>query len=545
MQKLEKNMFENLRNVIEQVGKDEGIDKKILIEALEDAMLTVARKHYGFARDIEAKFNEKTGAIELHEFKTVIGDVFDDEIEISLEEARKLDPEAQEGDSMGFKMETGSLGRIAAQAAKQVIIQKVREAKKDIVFKEYINRKNEVVTGIVRKVERGDIIVDLGRTEAIVPRREQIPNEIYKPGDRIQGVITEVHDIARGPQVVISRADENYLIQLFKMEVPEIYEGIVTIKAASREPGIRAKIAVSSKDSDVDPVGACVGMKGSRVQSVVSNLRGEKIDIVPFEEDPIQFVCNAIAPAEVSRIRMNEAVKQMELIVQDDQLSLAIGKKGQNVRLAARLTGWKLDIISENEILRRAEGGQIPLRHIPGIGDANAEVLKGLGFETAQQLLDADEEKLSSLPGFSTDQIHEIKDTVLLYTEERAKTLSTLKNFFRHEVDSMEFIDSLDDKHLEIVKIPGIGLKLLRHLKLSGIETLDELLKSSIDDLATKLALTEDEASLILNTAKSFVEKRARMSIDEKLKNLKALEQGILDMSLDEQPEQEPVAESR
>jgi N utilization substance protein A len=543
---VEKNMFENLRNVIEQVGKDEGIDKKILIEALEDAMLTVARKHYGFARDIEAKFNEKTGEIELHEFKTVLADVFDDEIEISLEEARKLDPEVQEGDSMGFKMETQSLGRIAAQAAKQVIIQKVREAKKDIVFKEYINRKNEVVTGIVRKVERGDIIVDLGRTEAIVPRREQIPNEIYKPGDRIQGVITEVHDIARGPQVVISRADENYLIQLFKMEVPEIYEGIVSIKTAAREPGVRAKIAVSSKDSDVDPVGACVGMKGSRVQSVVSNLRGEKIDIVPYEEDPIRFVCNAIAPAEVSRIRMNETAKQMELIVQDDQLSLAIGKKGQNVRLAARLTGWKLDIISENEILRRAEGGQIPLRHIPGIGDANSEVLKGLGFETAQQLLDADDEKLATLPGFSTDQIHEIKDTVLLYTEERAKTLSTLKNFFRHDVENMEFLDSLDDKHLEIIKIPGIGLKLLRHLKLSGIETLDALLQTSVEDLATKLALTEEEASLILHTAKSFVEKRARMTVEEKLKNLKGLEQSILDMSLDEQPEQETVvAEGR
>lgn len=531
-------MFENLKNVIEQVGKDEGIDKRILIEALQDAMLTVARKHYGFARDIEAQFNEKTGEIELHEFKTVIGEVFDDEIEISLKEAQKIDPDVQEGDSMGFKMDTTSLGRIAAQSAKQVIIQKVREAKKDIVFKEYANRKNEVVTGVVRKIERGEIIVDLGKTEAIVPRREQIPNEIYKPGDRIQGIITEVHDIARGPQIVMSRADEMYLVKLFEMEVPEIYEGIVSIQAAAREPGVRAKIAVASKDSDVDPVGACVGMKGSRVQSVVSNLRGEKIDIVPWEADPIRFVCNAIAPAEVSRIRMNEQARAMELIVQDDQLSLAIGKRGQNVRLASKLSGWKLDIISEAEIMRRTEGGQIPLRMIPGVGEGNAEVLKGQGYETAQQILDADEEKLSALPGFSVDGIREIRNLVLLYTEERAKTISTLKNHFRHDVDSMEFIDSLDDKQLQIIKIPGIGLKLLRHLKLSGIDNLDELLKTSSEDLASKLALTDDEAGLILQTAKNYLDKRSKMSVDEKLKSLKSLEGSILDMSLDEPPEE-------
>jgi N utilization substance protein A len=537
-------MFENLKNVLEQVGKDEGIDKKILIEALEDAMLTVARKHFGFARDIEAHFDDATGEIELHEFKTVVSDLFDDEIEISLEEARKIDPEVQEGDSMGFKMDASNLGRIAAQMAKQVIIQKVREAKKDIVFKEYANRKGEVVTGVVRKVERGDIIVDLGKTEAIVPRREQIPNEMYKTGDRIQGVITEVHDISRGPQIVMSRADEAYLVKLFEMEVPEIYEGIVSIRAAAREPGIRAKIAVTSKDSDVDPVGACVGMKGSRVQAVVSNLRGEKIDIVLFEEDPIRFVVNAIQPAEVSRIRMNEMARTMELIVQDDQLSLAIGKRGQNVRLASKLTSWRLDIVSEADILRRAEGGQMPLRMIPGIGEGNSEVLKGQGYETAQQILDAEEDKLLALPGFSQEGAREIKNLVLIYTEERAKTVSTLKNHFRHDVDSMEFIDSLDDKQLQIIKVPGIGLKLLRHLKLSGIESLDELLATSADDLATKLALTDDEAKLILQTARDYVDRRNKMTVDEKLKNLKSLESNILDMSLDDQPEEEVAAQN-
>lgn len=537
-------MFENLKNVVEQVGKEEGIDKAVLIEALEDAMLTVARKHFGFHRDIEAHWNEELGSIELHEFKTVVDDLFDDEIEIDVAEARKLDPEVQVGDSMGFMMDSAELGRIAAQTAKQVIIQKVREAKKDIVFKEYNNRKGEVVTGLVRKIERGDIIVDLGRTEAIVPRRQQIPGEIYKAGDRIQGVIIEVHDISRGPQIVVSRSDEQYLVKLFEMEVPEIYEGIVEVKAASREPGIRAKIAVYSKDADVDPVGACVGMKGSRVQSVVTNLRGEKIDIVPWEDDPIRFVCNAIAPAEVSRIRLNENAKSMELIVGDDQLSLAIGKKGQNVRLASKLTGWKLDISSESDILRRTEGGKLPLHLIPGVGEANANVLKGLGFETAEDIMNATDEQLKSVTGFSFDQMKDIQDNVLLFTEERARTISSLKNHFRHQVDSMEFIDTLTDRQLGLVKIPGIGLRLLRHLKISDIESVDDLLMTSVDDLANKLALSDDEAALILKTAKDFTEKRNTTPVKDKLANLKQLEQGVLDMSLDESPEEdydEPV----
>jgi N utilization substance protein A len=532
-------MFENLKNVIEQVGKEEGIDKKILIEAIEDAMLTVARKHFGFHRDIEAKLNDETGAVELHEFKMVVDDLFDDEIELSVEQARKLDPDAQAGDSIGFKMDASELGRIAAQTAKQVIIQKVREAKKEIVFKEYSNRKHEVITGIVRKVERGDLIIDLGRTEAILPRRHQIPGEIYKPGDRVQGVIIEVHDIAKGPQIVISRTDENYLIKLFEMEVPEIYEGIVSIKAAAREPGVRAKIAVVSKDADVDAVGACVGVKGSRVQSVVTNLRGERIDVIDFHEDPIRFVCEAIRPAQVSRIRLNEAAKAMELIVGDDQLSIAIGKRGQNVRLASRITGWKLDITSESDIMRRAEGGKIPLRLIPGVGEANAEVLAGQGIEVAEQLIEANEERLTAIPAFSLDQLRQLQTIVLLFTEERAKTLSTLKNHFRHDVDTMEFLDSLSEGQLSLLKIPGIGIRIVRHLKISDIETVEDLLSQSVSDLAAKLALSDDEAELILTTAKNWTEKRNALSAEDKLNALKSLELSILDMSLDEPAEDE------
>lgn len=281
-------------------------------------------------------------------------------------------------------------------------------------------------------------------------------------------------------------------------------------------------------------------MKGSRVQSVVTNLRGEKIDIVPYEEDPIKFVCNAIAPAEVSRIRMNETTKTMELIVQDDQLSLAIGRKGQNVRLASKLTGWKLDIVSESEILRRTEGGQIPLRLIPGVGEGNAEVLEGFEVETAQQLLDATDEKLASLKGFSKENLEEIKNHVLFYTEERAKTMSTLKNHFRHEVDAMEFIDSLDDKHLNILKVPGIGIKLVRHLRLSNIGSIDDLLKVTHDDFALKMALTDEEAQLILGSVRKWSENRDKLDVKEKLAELKSLEKDILDMSLDEEPEEGP-----
>jgi N utilization substance protein A len=331
-------------------------------------------------------------------------------------------------------------------------------------------------------------------------------------------------------------------MKLFDMEVPEIYEGIVSIRAAAREPGVRAKIAVYSKDPDVDPVGACVGMKGSRVQAVVTNLRGEKIDVVPFDEDNIRFVCNAIAPAEVSRIRLNEAQRTMELIVGDDQLSLAIGKRGQNVRLASKLTGWKLDITSESDILRRAEGGKVPLRLIPGISEGHAGVLAGQGIETAENLLEANEERLRSVSGFAFEDMCNLRDIVELYTEERAKTLSALKNHFRHDVDSMEFLDTLTDRQLEILKIPGIGLRLLRHLKISNIESVDDLLMTSTSDLAQKLALSDEESSLILKTAKGFNEKRASLSAREKLEQLKSLEASVLDMSLDEEPEVEMPA---
>jgi len=355
-------MVVNLNHIIDQVVKDKGIDRAILVEALESAVLSAANKKYRNTRDLEAHYNDEMGEVELFEFVTVVDEVQDSYKEIDLEEAREIDPDVEVGDSLGMKMDASNFSRIAAQTAKQVIIQKVREAEREGVFNEFKDRIGELVNGIVRRYERGDLIVDLGRAEALLPHREQVPRENYRQGDRVRAYIADVKMSPKGPQIILSRTHPGLVASLFHFEVPEIAEGIVEIKAVAREPGSRAKIAVVSYDSDVDPVGACVGMRGSRVQNVVSELRGEKIDIIPWTSDIARFACSALSPAEVSRVYVDDEDQALEIIVPDDQLSLAIGKKGQNVRLAAKLTGWKIDIKSETraaeaelEELRRGE----------------------------------------------------------------------------------------------------------------------------------------------------------------------------------------------
>lgn len=340
-------MVGNLNHIIDQVVKDKGINRDILVEALESAVLSAANKKFRNTRDLEAHFNEEIGEVEVFEFVTVVDEVIDSYKEIDIEEAKEVDPDVEVGDSLGMMLEAGSFSRIAAQTAKQVIIQKVREAEREGIFNEFKDRVGEVVNGIVRRYERGDLIVDLGRAEALLPNREQVPRENYRQADRVRAYISEVKMSAKGPQIILSRTHPGLLISLFRSEVPEIAEGIVEIKGAVREPGSRAKIAVVSHDPDVDPVGACVGMRGSRVQNVVTELRGERIDIIPWSHDPARFACAALAPSEVSRVYIDDEGKAMEIIVPDDQLSLAIGKKGQNVRLAAKLLGWRIDIKSE------------------------------------------------------------------------------------------------------------------------------------------------------------------------------------------------------
>lgn len=401
-------MASELGRVLDQVGKDKGIDRAILVEALESALLMAAKKKYGLEMEIEAHFNEDLGEIELFQFKTVVDSIQNKDTEVTENEAKKLDPDVAVGDSIGIKLDSSEFGRIAAQTAKQVIIQKVRDAERDIIYREFNVRKGEVVSGTCRRVEKGCVIVDLGRTDAILPAREQIPGEHIRPGDRVLGYLIDVQQTPRGPKIVLSRTCRELLIQLFKQEVPEVAENIVQIKTAAREPGIRAKIAVFSTDPDVDPVGACVGVKGARVQNVVQELRGEKIDIVPWDENETRFVCNALAPAEVAKVLLDEENHAMEIVVGDNQLSLAIGKKGQNVKLASQLTGWKLDILSESKMSKRTEEAKSLLMAIEGMNDTLAQSLYHYGY-TVEQLAQADEVALAQVPGCNTEKASEIK----------------------------------------------------------------------------------------------------------------------------------------
>jgi len=346
-----------LQQTIEALAKEKGIEPEVIVTAIEDAVLTASRKYYKTNENLRTKFNAETGQVELYAVKHIVPAVANPATEISLAEARDLYGDEAEVDmEIEFPRPTDVLGRIAAQTAKQVIFQKVREAERENIFAEYSERVGEVVTGTVKRFEQGDIVIEIGRVESLLPRKEQSRAENYNVGDRLRAVIKGVNRSAKGPQIVLSRTDPALLIKLFEQEVPEIYDGTVMIRGAVREAGDRAKVAVYSRERDVDPVGACVGMKGTRVQAIIRELRGEKIDIVEWSEDPVLFVTNAISPAKVQRVTIvDDAERVMEVVVEDKQLSLAIGKKGQNVRLAAKLTGWKIDIKSEEEKRREVE----------------------------------------------------------------------------------------------------------------------------------------------------------------------------------------------
>ncbi len=398
----------DIKRVVEQVSRDKGIDRQILIQALEEALRSAARKKFGAKVDIEANFNDESGEIEVFQFKEVVEKVTEPDLHISLAEGRKLDPECEVGDSLGTKMDTAAFGRIAAQSAKQVIIQKLKDAERDAVYANFIDRKGEIINGIVQRFDRGDIVVNLGSTEAILPVREQVPRESYRRGDRVRALILDVLYETRGPQIVLTRTHPDFLVMLFKTEVPEIAEGIVDIKGAAREPGSRAKIAVASQDSDIDPVGACVGMKGSRVQNVVQELRGEKIDIIPWHVDAAKFVCNALAPAEIARVIIDEGNRVMEVIVPDDFLSVAIGKRGQNVRLASKLTGWHLDVNSESQYDETMKIGYESLQQVNGVGPGLADILFEKGFYSAEELADADIDDLTQIKGIGEEKARQL-----------------------------------------------------------------------------------------------------------------------------------------
>ncbi len=383
-----------LKRIIDQVSREKGLERDVLISALKEAISSAVKKRFGSRMDIEVNYNDNTGELEVYQFRTVVPEVKDPVTEISLEEARKLDPESELGDSIGTVLDMDKLGRIEAQSARQIIIQKMKSAEMDVIYDQFKDREGEVVNGIVQRFERGNVIINLGGTEALLPPSEQIPTESYRRGDRLRAYIVEVKKTQRDTQIILSRTHPEFIRKLFEIEVPEIADGIVQIMGVAREPGSRTKIAVSSSDIDVDPVGACVGMRGSRVQAIVQELRGEKIDIVPWSPDPAKYVYNALAPAEVTQVTVDEANEALEVIVPDDQLSLAIGRQGQNVRLAAKLMGWKIDVKSETRYKNSQDPNyQAMLEHL-GMSESVADHLFKKGIRSIGELAKADPDEL-------------------------------------------------------------------------------------------------------------------------------------------------------
>ena len=415
-----------LYQTIEQISREKHIEPEIIVAAIEDAMVVAARKYYKTEEELRSKFNPDTGQVDVFAARMVVDEVTDPKKEVTLAEARKTHPDAAVGSEILFPKPTDVLGRIAAQTAKQVIMQKVREAERDTIFNEYNGRTGELVNCIVKRVEGPDVIVDLGRAEARLPRREQSRLETYNIGERLRVVIRGVDRAAKGPQVVVSRADPVLVQRLFEMEVPEIYDGTVQIRAAAREAGERTKIAVASRDKDVDPVGACVGMKGMRVQSIIRELHGEKIDIIPYSEDTVTFAQKALSPAKVTRVQIiDPETKHLEIIVEDTQLSLAIGRKGQNVRLASKLIGWNVDIKSEEEKRQEIEAQMAaltapgtPLSELKGIGPKTIERIEAHGVSFIEKLADMTPEQLMEIQGIGEKMVEKIQLAVAAYFQD-------------------------------------------------------------------------------------------------------------------------------
>src|SRR5512135_3146037 len=453
-------MPSNLNFIIDQVGKDKGIDRKVIIEALEQAVLTASRKKYGHQGEIEVHYNEDVGEVELFQFKQVVEEITDPSTEISLTEARELDSEAQIGDSLGVKLNT-DFGRIGAQTAKQVIIQKVRDAERENVYNEFKDRKGDLISGTVQRLEKGNVYINIGRAEAVLLTKEQIPGESYRQGERLRAYILDVQKSSKGPQIFLSRTHPGFLIKLFEMEVPEISEGMIKIISAAREPGERAKISVYSSNRDVDPVGACVGMKGSRVQSVVQELRGERIDIIPWSQDQAKYVCNALAPAKISKVFIDEENRHMEVVVADDQLSLAIGKKGQNVRLASKLTGWKIDIKSESRMEKISSEILEKFKGLTDIGDVASRILYNEGFRSIKEVAEVDPDELARVLGLEKEKAREIVAEAVRMSqkEEEAKA---------GQETAPAAVDPAADP---VAQIEGVGEKTAQLLEESGFKT--------------------------------------------------------------------------
>ena len=523
-----------LKTVISTVSRDKNLDHDIIVDALEQAMVHAARRVFGAAADLEAHYNAEQDEIELFQFRTVVedDDVANDETEVALEDAKKLDPESVLGDSIGVKVDTAAFGRIAAQSAKQIIVQKVRDAERAQVYEENKDRVGEILSGHVRRIERNNIIVDLGSTEAVIPHREQVPTERFRVKDRIQGFVLEVKRSSRGPQIVISRAHPGFLVALFEQNVTEIYDGIVSIECAARDPGYRSKIAVHSKDTSVDPVGACVGMKGQRVQSVVQELNGEKIDIIPHDRDPARLVCNALAPAVVSKVIVDEANQAMEVVVAEDQLSLAIGKRGQNVRLAAQLTGWKLDIKSEAKLEEEMSGVKDMIASIEGLGPMRAGILVNEGYGTAEEIAELSPRSLERLLNVDEEEAEKIVEAAKNFDpsayQAKAKEELSEEDRERQELlanasaapeekkeESVEDVKKLAERVKLFEALSGVGEAAAHALAEGGYETYGDVIADSVEEVASKTGLALGIARTVQIAVDRYLQDERRKKEEE------------------------------
>jgi N utilization substance protein A len=462
-----------LLQIADAVAREKAIDRGIVIAAMEDAIAKAARSRYGAETDVHAEIEPKTGDLRLTRHMLVVEAVENPSNQITLEGARKHHPAAQVGDTIADPLPPLEYGRIAAQSAKQVIVQKVREAERDRQYAEYKDRIGEIVNGVVKRVEYGNVVVDLGRGEAIVRRDEMLPREVFRNGDRIRAYIYDVRREPRGPQIFLSRTHPQFTAKLFAQEVPEIYDGIVEVKAVARDPGSRAKIAVISRDSSVDPVGACVGMRGSRVQAVVNELQGEKIDIIPWSADIATFVVNALAPAEVAKVVLDEDKERIEVVVPDQQLSLAIGRRGQNVRLASQLTGWDIDILTEQEESERRhaefESRTKIFVEALNLDEVVGQLLASEGFGSIEELALVDQKEIAGIEGFDEDTAKELQERAKEYLDKQEA-----------ELDNKRVELGVAD---ELKEIPGITTAMLVKLGENGVKTVEDLAGCATDDL--------------------------------------------------------------
>ncbi|MBP0440532.1 transcription termination factor NusA [Tianweitania sediminis] len=462
-----------LLQIADAVAREKSIDKSIVIAAMADAIQKAARARYGQETNIRADINPQTGEMKLQRLMEVVETVEDYDKEVALLTARERNPDAQVGDFLAEQLPPMEFGRIAAQSAKQVIVQKVREAERDRQFDEYKDRISEIVNGTVKRVEYGNVIVDLGRGEAIIRRDELIPRENYKYGDRVRAYVYDVRREQRGPQIFLSRTHPQFMAKLFTMEVPEIYEGIIEIKSVARDPGSRAKIAVISRDSSIDPVGACVGMRGSRVQAVVGELQGEKIDIIPWSQDAASFIVNALQPAEVAKVVLDEDAERIEVVVPNDQLSLAIGRRGQNVRLASQLTGWDIDILTEQEESERRQKEFVERSNLfmeaLNVDEMVGQVLASEGFTTVEEVAYVEQDEIASIDGFDEDTASEIQARAREYLER-----------IEGEHDEKRRALGVED---ELREITGITTAIMVKLGEDGVKTIEDFAGYAVDDL--------------------------------------------------------------